>query len=133
MLGIVSVLGLVAFIATFALIMMRSPDTPVRRSLSDAEMQRLVGPQGERGPTGPAGPAGARGPAGEAAIRIVRAECVANTCTAECAEDEMLLSAYCSPTRSPVTYPTEHSALCRAQSSRVKVEVVAACLKTARR
>ena len=130
MLGIFSVLGLVGFIATFALIMVRSPGAPVQHALSDAELRRLVGPQGERGP---AGPAGARGPAGDAPIRILRVDCTAGNCTAECNDDEILLSAYCSPNRSPVAYPTEHSAVCRAQIGRVKVEVVAACLKASRR
>ena len=54
MLGVLSVLGLIGFIATFVLIVMRSPSVPVQRTLTEAEVQRLIGPPGERGPAGPA-------------------------------------------------------------------------------
>jgi hypothetical protein len=127
-LGVFSVIGLVGFLATFVLIVMRSPNAPVERTLSPADIARLKGPSGERGPAGPAGP---RGPAGDSGVRIVRTDCSAGNCTAECADDEVLLNAYCSPSRTPVAYPTEHSAACR-PAPRGKVEVVAACVKARR-
>jgi len=130
MLGAFSVIGLIGFIATFVLIVVRTPGAPVQRTLSATEIQHLTGPKGERGP---AGPAGARGPAGDSGVRLVRSDCTAGNCAAECAADEILLSAYCSPNRAPVAYPTEHSAACRPLGGRVKVEVVAACVKAARR
>jgi hypothetical protein len=133
MLGAFSVIGLIGFIATFVLIIVRTPGAPVQRTLSATEIQHLVGPKGERGPAGPAGQAGARGPAGDPGVRLVRSDCAAGNCTAECAGDEILLSAYCSPSRSPVAYPTEHSAACRSLGGRARVEVVAACIKAARR
>jgi hypothetical protein len=122
-------LGLIGFIATFVLIIVRSPDAPVQRTLTDAEAQRLMGRPGERGPAGPAGP---RGAAGDSGLRILRLDCAAGNCTAECADDEVLLNAYCNPNRTPASYPTEQSALCRT-TGRGKVEVVAACLKASRR
>jgi len=129
MLGVFSVIGLIGFIATFVLIVMRSPSVPVQRVLTDAEVQRLIGPPGERGP---AGPAGARGAVGDPGIRILRSDCATGNCTVECADDEVLLNAYCNPNRTAATYPAEHSAQCRTQG-RGRVEVVAACVKSSRR
>ncbi len=131
-LGLFSVVGLIGFIATFVLIVVRAPDAQVPRALTAAEMQRFVGQPGPAGERGPAGPAGARGPAGEPGVRVLRADCTAGACTVECTDDEVLLTAYCSPNRAPAVYPAEHSAQCRAQGGR-KVEVVAACMKAARR
>jgi collagen triple helix repeat protein len=68
------------------------------------------GPNGPPGPPGPAGPAGPPGPA--SAIRILRTDCVASACTAECASNEVLVTAYCGATRSPATFLTERSASC---------------------
>jgi len=126
-LGVFSVIGLVGFIATFALIMVRSPSAPVQRTMTAAETQRLIGPAGERGPAGPAGP---RGAPGDAAVRVVRPDCGSGTgsCTADCADDEVLLSAYCSPGRTQAVFPTDHSALCRL-TGRGRADVVAFCVK----
>ena len=63
MLGLFSVIGLVGFIATFALIVYRSPDAQVPRALTDVEMRGLTGPRGPAGERGPAGPTGAARPA----------------------------------------------------------------------
>ena len=128
-LGAFSVIGLLGFIATFVLIVMRAPDSPVPRTLSDAEIQRLTGPPGARGPAGPAGP---RGAAGDLGLRILRSDCATGNCTVECADGEVLLTAYCNPNRTPAAYPTEHSALCRTVG-RGRIEVVATCLKDSRR
>jgi hypothetical protein len=124
-----SAVGLIGFIATFILLVMRTPSAPVQRALSPAEVQSLVGPPGERGPPGAPGP---RGAAGDPGIRILRGECATGNCTVECADDEILLNAYCSPNRTPAAFPTEHSALCRT-TGRGRIEVVAACLKPSRR
>jgi hypothetical protein len=92
-------------------------------------------PQGEKGDPGPAGPPGAtgeagpRGPAGPAgAMRIVRANCDATSCAAQCAEDEVLLIAYCGATRIVATFPTERSATCRARTP-ANNPLIAACAK----
>jgi hypothetical protein len=93
-------------------------------------------PQGEKGDPGPAGPPGAkgdagpRGPAGPAgAMRIVRANCDATSCTAQCGDDEVLLIAYCGVTRIVATFPTERSATCRARTP-ANNPLIAACAKT---
>jgi hypothetical protein len=132
MLGIFSALGLAGFVATFVLVVMRSPPGPqAPRVLPAVETQRVVGPPGERGQAGPAGPRGPAGPAGESGVRILRNDCSTGNCTIECADDEALLNAYCNPNRTPAVYPTEHSAHCRATGRRI--EVVAACVKSPRR
>jgi hypothetical protein len=93
--------------------------------------------QGEKGDPGPPGPAGEkgdpgpRGPAGPAsgAMRVVRASCDATGCTAQCGDDEVLLIAYCGPTRLAATFPTERSASCRARTP-ANNPIIAACAKT---
>src|SRR5471030_3173139 len=65
--------------------------------------------QGEKGDAGPPGPAGAkgdagpRGPAGppgaSGSMRVLRANCDATGCTAQCADVEVLLTAYCGAAR----------------------------------
>jgi hypothetical protein len=125
LLGAFSVIGLIGFIATFVLIVVRSPTVSEQRTLTAAEIQRLTGPAGERGAAGPAGP---RGAPGDSAVRVVRGDCATGNCTAECADDEVLLNAYCSPGRTPAVYPTEYSALCRA-TARGRVEAIAVCVK----
>src|SRR5690242_3197630 len=89
LLGLFSAVGLVGFIATFALIVTRSPATPVERISTAVEVKSLTGPPGERGP---AGPPGVRGAPGDPGLRIVRNECATATCIVECAGDEALLN-----------------------------------------
>src|SRR6266478_4949540 len=73
-----------------------------------------AGPAGPPGPEGPAGPQGAPGPAGPGSqIRVVRSDCTSTTCTAQCNEDEVLVTAYCGVTRAAPTFPTERSVHCR--------------------
>jgi hypothetical protein len=91
--------------------------------------------QGEKGDPGPPGPAGAkgepgpRGPAGPSgAMRVVRANCDATSCTAQCGDDEVLLIAYCGATRIAATFPTERSATCRARTP-ANNPLIAACAK----
>jgi hypothetical protein len=97
-----------------------------------------VGPKGEAGPTGPAGPAGppgekgdvgAAGPPGrpgpagpqwdpgppgpsETSVRLIRSNCDATACRAECEQSEVLVIAYCGPRRSPATVVNERSVSC---------------------
>ena len=134
MLGIFSVIGIVGFLATLVLILMRAGDS--QNLLSRPVMRMpLQGAQGERGPSGPIGPAGPMGPAGPAGdpgIRIVRPDCPTGTCNLECNEDEILLIAHCGTGRLPTLYTSERGALCRS-SVRAPAAVVAACVKTSRR
>jgi hypothetical protein len=101
------------------------------------------GPQGEKGdpgPTGPAGPQGARGPAGPpgrpgppgSPVRVVVSNCTSASCDAECRDDELLLIAYCGPTRNPAFYPGERSASCRVRGG-TNNPLVAVCLETSSR
>jgi hypothetical protein len=95
------------------------------------------GAQGEKGDPGPAGPPGEKGAAGPAgppgmssAVRILRTNCEAPNCTAQCSDDEVLLIAYCGPTRNPAVFPTERSASCRPRNA-ANNPLIAACAKTA--
>jgi hypothetical protein len=101
------------------------------------------GPQGDPGPAGPAGPQGAQGPAGPqgppgwpgppgppgAPVRVVQSSCTSASCAAECRNDEVLLIAYCGPTRNPAVYPAERSASCRVRGG-ANSPLVAVCAKT---
>ena len=74
-----------------------------------------AGPKGEVGPAGPAGPAGPKGdtgPAGPSGVRIVRSDCASGSCTVECRDNEVLVTAYCGPNRTPALYSKERSASC---------------------
>jgi hypothetical protein len=92
---------------------------------------------GERGEPGPAGPAGAKGDAGPrgpaglpgAGLRIVRASCDATACTAQCGDDEVLLSAYCGAAHNPALFPAERSASCRSRNP-ANSPLVAACARS---
>jgi hypothetical protein len=85
------------------------------------------GPAGDKGDPGPRGPAGAPGASG--AMRIVKANCDATSCTVQCGDDEVLLIAYCGAMRNPSTFPTERSATCRARGP-ASNPLIAACAKT---
>ena len=82
-----------------------------------------VGPPGAKGDAGPAGPPGASG-----AMRVIRTNCDATGCTAQCNDDEVLLVAYCGATRIAATFPTERSATCRARTP-ANSPIIAACAK----
>jgi len=87
------------------------------------------GPPGPRGEAGPAGAAGPAGPTGAAGIRVVRSVCDATSCSAQCNEDETLITAYCGPTRNPAVFPTERSATCRSRAA-ANNPLVTACVKS---
>ena len=87
------------------------------------------GPKGDPGPPGPPGPRGEPGPPGPpGGVRVVRSNCDATSCTVQCADDEMLLTAYCGARRNAAVIPTERSATCRSPVP-ANSPVVAACLK----
>src|SRR3954470_16186979 len=65
------------------------------------------GPEGPAGPSGPVGPTGPEGPAQaglSSQVRIVRANCNAVSCSAQCEQDESLLIAYCGTGRNGAIY-----------------------------
>jgi hypothetical protein len=84
------------------------------------------GPKGDPGPPGAKGDPGPPGPV--SGIRVVRANCDARSCTVQCRDDEMLLTAYCGPRRNAAIIPTERSATCR-NPVPANSPLVAACLK----
>jgi hypothetical protein len=96
-----------------------------------------AGPAGRPGPPGPPGPAGATGAAAEATepgrtaqIRMIRANCNAAACSAQCNQDEDLLLAYCGTARNPAVYPTERSASCRTRTPTNNPLIVACIAST---
>jgi hypothetical protein len=88
------------------------------------------GPQGPKGDPGVAGPAGPAGPAGAAGstVRVMRVSCETSACTAACGQDEVLVTAYCGPRRTPVTLVNERSVSCPARSAATS-PLVAVCAK----
>jgi hypothetical protein len=79
-----------------------------------------AGPQGPMGDIGPAGPAGPPGPAGpqgpqgeqgspSPSVRVIKSDCVSG-CTLQCQDNEVLVTAYCGPTRNPAQFLGERGA-----------------------
>jgi hypothetical protein len=92
--------------------------------------QGAKGEPGEKGEAGSPGPAGPSGPPGaSSAMRIIRSNCDATNCAAQCNDDEVLLIAYCGSTRNAATFPTERSASCRVRNA-ANNPLIAACAKT---
>jgi Collagen triple helix repeat (20 copies) len=90
-------------------------DTGPAGPKGDAGSAGPAGPKGDVGPAGPAGPkgdAGPAGPPGPSGVRIVRSDCSSGSCTVECHENEVLVTAYCGPNRSPALFSKERSASC---------------------
>jgi hypothetical protein len=96
------------------------------------------GPEAAKGDPGPAGPPGARGEAGppgpagppgaSSAVRIIRSNCDATSCAAQCSNDEVLLIAYCGAARNAATFMTERSASCRVRNA-ANSPLITACAK----
>jgi hypothetical protein len=94
-----------------------------------------AGPPGPPGPTGAAGPAGVAGPAGpqglagasSPSIRVIKSDC-ASGCTVQCRDDEVLVTAYCGPTRNPAQYLGEKGASCGAAGTASNTPLVAVCV-----
>ena len=95
------------------------------------------GPQGDpgvAGPPGPVGPAGPPGPQGEPGppsptLRVIRNNCLGGTCTAGCRGDELLVSAYCGPSRSQPTFLDERQVSCGIEANTANGPVVAFCVQ----
>jgi len=93
------------------------------------------GPKGDAGPVGPAGPPGPPGPQGEKGpsgppspgIRVVRSDCVSG-CSVECQDNEVLIAAYCGPTRNQAQYLSERSVSCGPVPSPSNTPLVAVCV-----
>jgi hypothetical protein len=96
------------------------------------------GPSGAQGPAGPPGPSGAQGPAGPPGaqgsavpegLRIIRNSCTASGCSVQCAEGEIIVSAWCGARRTLAFVATERQAQCRAAAA--NNPIVGLCAKLA--
>lgn len=93
------------------------------------------GPKGDVGPAGPAGPAGSAGPAGPkgeagppgAGVRVVKSDCVSG-CTVQCQDNEVLVTAYCGPTRNQAQFLGERGASCGPTATPSNAPLVAVCV-----
>jgi hypothetical protein len=88
-----------------------------------------TGPVGPIGPPGPAGPAGPQGQQGAASpsVRVVKSDCVSD-CTVQCQDNEVLVTAYCGPTRNPAQFLGERGASCGPAASPSNAPLVAVCV-----
>jgi hypothetical protein len=87
------------------------------------------GPQGLKGDPGPAGPPGPPAAASTGSLRVIRSSCeTAAACTAACNQDEVLVTAYCGPSRSAVTLVNERSVSCPPRRAATS-PLVAVCAK----
>jgi hypothetical protein len=85
------------------------------------------GPAGLQGPAGPQGPAGQRGPASE--TRILRVNCSTETCQVACEMSEVMVTAYCGPSRHSASFLSENSASCGLTPSNADSPLVAVCVR----
>lgn len=85
------------------------------------------GPQGPPGPPGPPGPKGDPGPPSPS-LRVIRSDCLSGGCTATCREDEILVSAYCGPTRNAATFLSERAVSCGVVPNPANSPLVAVCV-----
>jgi hypothetical protein len=104
----------------------------------DPGPQGAQGPPGAQGPAGPPGPAGAQGPAGPPGaqgsavpegLRIIRNSCTAGGCSVQCAEGEIIVSAWCGARRTLAFVATERQAQCRAAAA--NNPIIGLCAKLA--
>jgi hypothetical protein len=80
----------------------------------DAGAKGDPGPQGSAGSAGPPGLQGPAGPAGASSqFRLVRAACTSSlACTAECRDDEIVVTAYCGTKRVAPDYLNARAVSC---------------------
>ena len=90
------------------------------------------GPKGDVGPMGPPGPAGPQGEKGAAgppspSVRVVKSDCVSG-CQVQCADNEVLVTAYCGATRNAAQFLGERAASCGPEASASNKPLVAVCV-----
>jgi hypothetical protein len=83
------------------------------------------GPPGPPGPQGLSGPPGPPGPASQ--VRVIRMSCGVQSCSVGCNVDEVLIAAYCGPTRRTPTVLSENSVSCGIVPSAADSPLVAVC------
>jgi Collagen triple helix repeat (20 copies) len=102
----------------------------------DPGPQGPPGPKGDPGPPGPPGPQGPKGPAGPSGpqgppspnLRVLRNNCLEGGCTVSCRNDEILITAFCGPTRGAATLIDERSASCGIEARPGNGPLVAICV-----
>src|SRR5580704_320412 len=90
------------------------------------------GPPGPTGPEGPAGPPGPRGETGSPSptVRVIRSNCLTSgDCPIGCRENEVLVTAYCGPTRNPATFIGERQASCGVEATTANAPAVGVCVE----
>jgi Collagen triple helix repeat (20 copies) len=86
-----------------------------------------AGPPGPIGPPGPPGPQGVQGPPSPT-MRIIRRDCLSSgDCAVSCRGDEVLVSAYCGPSRRQPTFVGERQASCGVEATTANAPLVAVC------
>ena len=107
------------------------PQPGPKGDVGPAGPQGPPGQPGASGPPGPTGPQGAQGAPGPASsIRIVRKDCLQGSCVAECNSNEVLITAYCGPTRKAASFLTERSASCGVIPDPAATPLIAVCAAT---
>jgi hypothetical protein len=102
----------------------------IAMALFTASCSREPGPKGDAGPPGPPGPPGPQGPPGPASqTRVIRVNCLQQSCQATCNVDEVLVTAYCGPTRRPAMFLSEVAASCGVAPSAAANPLVAVCVR----
>jgi hypothetical protein len=87
-----------------------------------------AGPAGPPGPVGAQGPAGPQGPVGPAGgVRVVKSDCTSG-CTVQCKDNEVLVTAYCGPTRNAAQFLGERGASCGPEASPANAPLIAVCV-----
>jgi hypothetical protein len=89
------------------------------------------GPSGQNGPEGPPGPTGPQGEQGPPSptIRVVRSACLTpGDCPIACRVNEVLVTAYCGPTRNPATFIGERQATCGVEATTANAPAVGVCV-----
>ncbi|MGB6538156.1 MAG: hypothetical protein WBF58_19580 [Xanthobacteraceae bacterium] len=94
------------------------------------------GPKGDPGQTGPIGPKGQPGPPGpqgqqgppSPSVRVIRNTCLSGNCASSCRADEILVVAYCGPSRRAATFLGEREASCGVLANPANGPLVAVCV-----
>jgi hypothetical protein len=90
-----------------------------------------AGPQGPAGPMGPNGPPGPPGPPGQSSqTRVIRVNCVLQSCQVSCDINEVMVNAYCGASRRPASFLTENTASCGIAPSAANSPLVAVCVRS---
>jgi hypothetical protein len=90
------------------------------------------GPPGQTGPEGPAGPPGPQGEQGPPSptVRVIRSSCLTSgDCPIGCRQNEVLVTAYCGPTRNPATFIGERQASCGVEATTANAPAVGVCVQ----